>query len=32
VERGVPVYEIKVARKSLEAWFFEVMGEEQRPG
>jgi ABC-2 type transport system ATP-binding protein len=32
VERGVPLYEMKVARKSLEAWFLEVMGEEQRPG
>ena len=32
VERGVPVYEIRVARKSLEAWFLDVMGEDQRPG
>jgi ABC-2 type transport system ATP-binding protein len=32
VERGVPIYEIRVARKSLEAWFLEVMGEDQRPG
>jgi ABC-2 type transport system ATP-binding protein len=32
VARGVPLYEMKAARKSLEAWFLEVMGEEQRPG
>jgi ABC-2 type transport system ATP-binding protein len=32
VERGVALYEMKAARKSLEAWFLEVMGEEQRPG
>jgi len=32
VERGVAIYEMKAARKSLEAWFLEVMGEEQRPG
>jgi ABC-2 type transport system ATP-binding protein len=32
VERGVPLYEMKAARTSLEAWFLEVMGEEQRPG
>ncbi len=32
VERGVALYEMKSARKSLEAWFLEVMGEEQRPG
>jgi len=32
VERGVALYEMKLARKSLEAWFLEVMGEEQRPG
>ena len=32
VERGVPLYEIRVARKSLEARFLEVMGEDQRPG
>ncbi|HET7904183.1 MAG TPA: ABC transporter ATP-binding protein [Candidatus Eisenbacteria bacterium] len=32
VERGVPLYELRVARKSLEAWFLDVMGEEQRPG
>ncbi len=32
VDRGVLLYEMKAARKSLEAWFLEVMGEEQRPG
>jgi len=32
VERGVALYELKSARKSLEAWFLEVMGDEQRPG
>ncbi|HYJ33901.1 MAG TPA: ABC transporter ATP-binding protein [Candidatus Binatia bacterium] len=32
VERGVPVYEMRVAHKSLESWFLEVMGEDQRPG
>jgi ABC-2 type transport system ATP-binding protein len=32
VERGVPLYEMRVARKSLEAWFLDVMGEDQRPG
>jgi ABC-2 type transport system ATP-binding protein len=32
VGRGVALYEMKAARKSLEAWFLEVMGEGQRPG
>jgi len=32
VRHGVPLYEMKAARKSLETWFLEVMGEEQRPG
>jgi ABC-2 type transport system ATP-binding protein len=32
VERGVALYEMRLARKSLEAWFLEVMGDEQRPG
>lgn len=32
VEHRVPVYEMRVARKSLEASFLEVMGEDQRPG
>ena len=32
VDGGVPLYEMRVARKSLEAVFLEVMGEDQRPG
>jgi ABC-2 type transport system ATP-binding protein len=32
VARGVPLYEMRAARKSLEQWFLEVMGEGQRPG
>jgi ABC-2 type transport system ATP-binding protein len=32
VERGIPLHEMRVARKSLEAWFLDVMGEEARPG
>jgi len=32
VARGVALYEMKAARKSLESWFLEVMGDEQRPG
>jgi ABC-2 type transport system ATP-binding protein len=32
VKHGVALYEMKAARKSLEAWFLEVMGEDQRPG
>jgi len=32
VAHGVALYEMKAARKSLEAWFLEVMGEEHRPG
>jgi ABC-2 type transport system ATP-binding protein len=32
VSRGVAIYEIKSRRKSLEEWFIEVMGEDQRPG
>ena len=32
VERGIALYEMKTARKSLEAWFLEVIGEGQRPG
>jgi ABC-2 type transport system ATP-binding protein len=31
-ELGIPVYEIAVKRKSLEAWFLDVMGQDQRPG
>jgi ABC-2 type transport system ATP-binding protein len=32
VERGILVYEVRVARKSLESWFLDVMGQDQRPG
>jgi ABC-2 type transport system ATP-binding protein len=32
VGRGVPLYEMRCQRKSLEAWFLEVMGDGQRPG
>lgn len=32
VERGVALYEMRCRRKSLETWFFEVMGDGQRPG
>ncbi len=32
VRHGVALYEMKTARKSLEALFLEVMGDEQRPG
>jgi len=32
VERGCDVYTIAAHRKSLEEWFVEVMGGEQRPG
>jgi ABC-2 type transport system ATP-binding protein len=32
VRHGVALYEMKAAHKSLETWFLEVMGEEQRPG
>ena len=32
VRHNVALYEMKAARKSLEDWFLEVMGEEQRPG
>jgi ABC-2 type transport system ATP-binding protein len=32
VERGQDVYTIAARRKSLEEWFVEVMGDEQRPG
>ncbi len=32
VERGVPLYEMRLVRKSLETWFLEVMGDDQRPG
>jgi hypothetical protein len=32
VERGCDVYTVAAHRKSLEEWFVEVMGGEQRPG
>jgi ABC-2 type transport system ATP-binding protein len=32
VARGVALYELRSRRKSLEEWFVEVMGEDQRPG
>jgi ABC-2 type transport system ATP-binding protein len=32
VGRGIPLHEMRVARKSLEAWFLDVMGDEGRPG
>jgi ABC-2 type transport system ATP-binding protein len=32
VARGVALYELRATRKSLEEWFLEVMGEDQRPG
>jgi ABC-2 type transport system ATP-binding protein len=32
VGRGVAVYELRCRRKTLEEWFVEVMGDDQRPG
>ena len=32
VGRGVALYEMHCRRKTLEEWFVEVMGEDQRPG
>jgi ABC-2 type transport system ATP-binding protein len=32
VERGTCVYALQPRRKTLEEWFVEVMGEDQRPG
>jgi ABC-2 type transport system ATP-binding protein len=32
VERQVQVYALQSRRKSLEEWFVEVMGDDQRPG
>ena len=32
VGRGVALYELKCRRKTLEEWFVEVMGEDQKPG
>jgi ABC-2 type transport system ATP-binding protein len=32
VERGAQVYRVQARRKSLDEWFVDVMGEDQRPG
>ena len=32
VEQGVRLYELRGRRKSLEEWFVDVMGDDQRPG
>jgi ABC-2 type transport system ATP-binding protein len=32
VARGVAIYEMHCRRKTLEEWFVEIMGEDQRPG
>ena len=32
VSQGVQLFELKGRRKSLEEWFVDVMGEDQRPG
>jgi hypothetical protein len=32
VARGVKLYELKSRRKSLEEWFMEVIGEDERAG
>jgi ABC-2 type transport system ATP-binding protein len=32
VGQGLALYELRSQRKSLETWFLEVMGEDQRPG
>lgn len=32
VSRGFKVYELRCRRRSLEEWFVEIMGDEQRPG
>ncbi len=32
VQHGARLYELATDHKSLEAWFLEVMGEDQRPG
>ena len=32
VERSVPIYEVRIERRSLEQIFLEVMGEDARPG
>jgi hypothetical protein len=32
VNRGIALYEMRCRRKTLEEWFVEIMGEDQRPG
>jgi ABC-2 type transport system ATP-binding protein len=32
VGRGIALYEMRCRRKTLEEWFVEIMGEDQRPG
>ena len=32
VEKGARLYQLNAHRKTLETWFLEVMGEDQRPG
>ena len=32
VTHGIALYELRSRRKSLEEWFVEVMGDDQRPG
>jgi hypothetical protein len=32
IGQGVRLYQLRVQRRSLEALFLEVMGEDQRPG
>ncbi|MBN1237170.1 MAG: ABC transporter ATP-binding protein [Gammaproteobacteria bacterium] len=32
IGRGIALYEMRCRRKTLEEWFVEVMGEDQRPG
>jgi hypothetical protein len=32
VGRGAALYEMRTAKKSLETWFLEAMGDDQAPG
>jgi hypothetical protein len=32
VSQGIQLYEMRGRRKSLEEWFVDVMGDDQRPG
>jgi len=32
VSHGIGIYELRTHRKSLEDWFIEIMGDDQRPG